>query len=142
LEYYFDSEEFKDSSIYKNFININDSNGILKIEASTASGAYPLVGVSIVISKMLDGNKVIFYEGKTNDSGIIESIILPTRSIKGEINEASDILFTTYDLDAYYEEFNVSKKYDVSIFDNVKVIQPVVFAIDELAQGEENGKQS
>ena len=40
MEYDFDSEEFKDSSIYKNFININDGKGLLKIEASTANEAY------------------------------------------------------------------------------------------------------
>ena len=140
MQYYYDSEEFKDSSTYKNFININDSYGILKIEAFTASGAYPLAGVDIIVSKVLDGNKIIFYEGKTNDSGIIESIILPTRSIKEEINNASDILFTTYDLEANYKKYNVSKNYDVSIFDEVKVIQPVTFAIDELVEGEEFGK--
>ena len=140
MQYYYDSEEFKDSSTYKNFININDSYGILKIEAFTASGAYPLAGVDIIVSKVLDGNKIIFYEGKTNDSGIIESIVLPTRSIKEEINNASDILFTTYDLEANYKKYDVSKNYDVSIFDEVKVIQPVTFAIDELVEGEEFGK--
>jgi hypothetical protein len=140
LQYYYDSEEFKDSSTYKNFININDSYGILKIEAFTASGAYPLAGVDIIVSKVLDGNKIIFYEGKTNDSGIIESIVLPTRSIKEEINNASDILFTTYDLEANYKKYDVSKNYDVSIFDEVKVIQPVTFAIDELVEGEKFGK--
>ena len=126
MQYYYDSEEFKDSSTYKNFININDSYGILKIEAFTASGAYPLAGVDIIVSKVLDGNKIIFYEGKTNDSGIIESIVLPTRSIKEEINNASDILFTTYDLEANYKKYDVSKNYDVSIFDEVKVIQPLM----------------
>jgi hypothetical protein len=140
LQYYYDSEEFKDSSTYKNFININDSYGILKIDAFTASGAYPLAGVDIIVSKVLDGNKIIFYEGKTNDSGIIESIVLPTRSIKEEINNASDILFTTYDLEANYKKYDVSKNYDVSIFDEVKVIQPVTFAIDELVEGEKFGK--
>lgn len=140
MQYYYDSEEFKDSSTYKNFININDSYGILKIEAFTANGAYPLAGVDIIVSKVLDGNKIIFYEGKTNDSGIIESIVLPTRSIKEEINNASDILFTTYDLEANYKKYDVSKNYDVSIFDEVKVIQPVTFAIDELVEGEEFGK--
>ena len=140
MQYYYDSEEFKDSSTYKNFININDSYGILKIEAFTASGAYPLAGVDIIVSKVLDGNKIIFYEGKTNDSGIIESIVLPTRSIKEEINNASDILFTTYDLEANYKKYDVSKNYDVSIFDEVNVIQPVTFAIDELVEDEEFGK--
>ena len=140
MTYYYDSDEFKESSLYKTFMSMNDSNGILKIEAYTASGAYPLKGVDIVVSKTFGEDKVIFYEGKTNDSGIIENIILPTRSIDGEINNASDIVYTTYDLDANYSEYDVSKKYDVSIFDDIKVIQPVTFAIDELIEGESFGR--
>lgn len=138
MNYYFDSEEFKSTSIYKNFININNGKGILKIEASTASEAYPLKGINITISKMLNGNKVVFYEGVTNDSGIIDGIILPTRSMPDDVNDVSDINFTTYDLEANYQEYNMNKLYDVSIFDNVKVIQPITFSINELIEGEEN----
>ena len=140
MEYYFDSDEFKESALYKNFISINNSNGILKIEASTAGEAYPLKDVNITISKMIDGNKVIFYQGKTNDSGVIESIVLPTRKVPEEVNDADDILYTTYDLDAYYSEYDLNKKYNVSIFDNVKVIQPVIFTISELMEGESIGR--
>ncbi len=138
MNYYFDSEEFKSTSIYKNFININNGKGILKIEASTASEAYPLKGINITISKMLNGNKVVFDEGVTKDSGIIDGIILPTRSMPDDVNDVSDINFTTYDLEANYQEYNMNKLYDVSIFDNVKVIQPITFSINELIEGEEN----
>ena len=140
MEYYYDSEEFKNSSIYKNFININNGKGILKIEASTASVAYPLEGVEITISKMLDGNKVIFYKGVTNNSGIIDGIILPTREINKEVENVSDIVFTTYDLEASYPKYNYNKMYDVSIFDDIKVIQPITISVNDLIEGEENDK--
>ena len=139
MEYYFDSEEFKDSSIYKNFININDGKGILKVEASTASEAYPLEGVEIIISKMIDGSKVIFYKGVTDDSGIIDGIVLPTRRIDKEVESVSDIVFTTYDLEAIYSKYNMNKMYNVSIFDNIKVIQPITISVNDLIEGEENG---
>ena len=138
MTYYFDSEEFKDSSAYKNFININNGNGILKVEASTASGAFPLEGVEVIVSKKFGEDKVIFFEGVTNESGIIESIILPTRRIEKEIEDVSDIVFTTYDMEAKYNRFNIEKMYDVSIFDNVKVIQPVTFPVNDLIEGEDN----
>ena len=138
MEIYFDSEEFKDSSTYKNFININNGKGILKIEASTANEAYPLEGVEIIISKKLDGNKVIFYKGVTNNSGIIDGIILPTRKIEKEVEDVSDIVFTTYDLVASYPKYDMKKEYDVSIFDNIKVIQPITISVNNLIEGEEN----
>ncbi len=136
MEYYYDSEEFKNTGIYKNFNNIHDGTGILKIEAYTASGAYPLSDVSIKISKKFGDDTVIFYEGKTNDSGIIDNIILPTRKIIEEITKASDIVFTTYDLVAKYPKYNLEKQYDVSIFDNVKVIQPITFPLNDLVDGD------
>ena len=136
--YYFDSETFKDSSLYKNFVNINNGSGIVKIEAYTANGAYPLSGVEITISKMFGDDKVIFYSGVTNDSGIIESIVLPTRKPSKEVEDVSDIVFTTYDLEAKYPKYNVEKKYDISIFDEIKVIQPITFPVDDLIEGDEN----
>ena len=136
MEYYFDSDSFKDTAMYKNFMNINSANGILKVEAYTASHAYPLQDVSITISKSFGEDKVIFFEGKTNTSGIIDNIILPTSKFKNDILDASDISFTTYDLVAKYDKYNLEKKYDVSIFDNIKVIQPITFPIDEFVDGD------
>ena len=138
MELYFDSEEFRNSSTYKNFININNGKGILRVEASTASEAYPLEGVEVTISKKLDSMKVIFYKGITNNSGIIDGIVLPTREISDEVEDASDILFTTYDLEAKYPKYSLEKIYDVSIFDDIKVIQPIIFPVTELIEGEQN----
>ena len=64
--------------------------------------------------------------------------MLPTKKMNDEINDVSDISFTTYDLDASYPKYNIEKKYDVSIFDNVKVIQPVTFPIQDLIEGEDS----
>jgi hypothetical protein len=136
--YYYDSEDFKNTGIYKNFENIHSSSGILKVESYTAYGAYPLSDVSIEVSKMFGNDKVIFFVGKTNDSGIIENIVLPTRKIVDEVNDASDILYTTYDLIAKYPKYNLEKRYDVSIFDGVKVIQPVIFPLNDLIDGDLN----
>ena len=55
-----------------------------------------------------------------------------------EVNDVSDISFTTYDLEAIDPKYNINKMYDVSIFDNVKVIQPIIFSINELIEGEGN----
>lgn len=138
MEYNFDSEEFRNSSMYKTFINNNSGKGILKVEASTPSEAYPLKDVEIIISKMLDNNKVIFFKGFTNDSGIIDEIILPTKEMNYEVNDISDIFYTTYKLDANLKDYNLNKDYNVTIFDNVKVIQPVTFSVTELIGGEDN----
>ena len=142
MEYDFDNEEFKNSSIYKNFINNNSGKGVLKIEASTASEAYPLKDVEIIISKIINNDKIIFYKGVTNESGIIDGIVLPTKEISKEVTDVSDIVFTTYDLLAKYPKYNLEKKYDITIFDNVKVIQPITFPTTYLIEGEEVEQQN
>lgn len=136
MEEYFDSSEFKNTTTYKNFMNINNGKGILKVEASTASEAYPIKDVEITISKKLDGKDIIFYKGVTNDSGIIDGIVLPTRKMTDNVEDVSDIFFTTYDLVANSKKYNLKKEYDVSIFDNVKVIQPVIFPVNDLVSGD------
>ena len=138
MEYIYDSEEFRNTGIYKNFINMNQGNGILKIDAYTANGAYPLEGIKAKIYKDFGNNRVLFFEGITNSSGIIDNIILPTKELEKEINEASDIDFTTYDLEVRYDKYNLNKMYDVSIFDDIKVIQPVTFPVSELVDGDNN----
>lgn len=136
MEYNFDSQEFKNTDVYKNFVNENSARGILKVEARSSTNAYPLKDVRIVVSKMMGNDKVIFFDGVTNESGIIENIILPTKKMAEEVNSASDIFFTKYDLEASYPNNDLKKDYDVSIFDNVKVIQPVVFQLDEIISGD------
>lgn len=136
MEYNFDSQEFKSTDMYKDFIRENSARGILKVEAHSSTNAYPLKNVRVIVSKMIGNDKVIFYDGVTNESGIIENIILPTKVMTDEVNSADDIIFTMYDLEASYLDNDLKKDYNVSIFDNVKVIQPVVFQIDEIISGE------
>lgn len=136
MEYNFDSQEFKSTDMYEEFIRENSARGILKIEAHSSTNAYPLKNVRIVVSKMIENDKVIFFDGLTNESGIIENIILPTKVMTDEVNSAADIIFTTYDVEASYPDNDLKKDYNVSIFDNVKVIQPVVFQLDEIISGD------
>lgn len=137
MEYIYDSDTFRSTGIYKNFINMNTAQGILKVDASVLSNAYPLSGIEITIYKDLGNDKVIFFEGKTNESGIIDNIILPTKDMEDEITGVSDIDFTTYNLVAKYDKYNLEKEYDVSIFDNIKVIQPITFPINEMGDNNE-----
>ena len=138
MTYNFDSEEFRKTQLYESFMEENTGRGLLKVEAFTANRAYPLEGVEIIISKDFGEDKVIFFDRKTDSSGMIETIVLPTKKQTKEIENASDIVFTAYDLVAKYPEFNLEKKFTVSIFDDIKVIQPVSFPINDLIEGEQN----
>ena len=121
MVYNIDDKEFVNSELYKSFINANPGVGFLKIRAFAASQAVPISGMNVVVSKDIGGNKVIFFEGVTNDSGVIERISLPVPRMGGD-NMISPII-TTYDIDTNYE--GVSRLYKVNVYDNIYVVQNI-----------------
>lgn len=55
----------------------NNGIGKLKIRAYAANEALPVEGLHIVISSKIDGDDVIFFDGKTDSSGMVDTIELP-----------------------------------------------------------------
>lgn len=110
------------SKSYNEFIKNNPGTGYLKIRAYAANGAIPVRGLNIVISNYIDGSNVIFFEGSTNESGVIDKISLPAPIINS--NDLVIPNYITYDLRAYIDN-KVDKLYKVNIFDGVSVIQNI-----------------
>lgn len=117
-----------DAQKYPDFAKENTGVGLLKIQVFTANQAFPLEGVNIVISKVIDGDKVIFFTGVTDSSGIIDNINLPTKASKADVLSPEDIIYTNYDVSAEYSKNNAVQDYTVAVFDDIKVIQPIKFA--------------
>jgi len=132
----FDSEEFKNSVDYFDFVEENSGSGILKIQAFTANQAYPLKDVKIEVFKDVNGKKVLFFSGVTDDSGIIDDIVLPTKPGIVDVNSVDDIVYTNYEVVATYPKSNIKRVYEISIFDNLKVIQPIRIPILNLVEGD------
>ena len=72
--------------------------------------------------------ELFFFNGDTDSSGIIDNISLPTKEVKKEVESASDIMSTDYIIEAKYPKTGVAQDYIVSIYDDLKVIQPIKFA--------------
>ncbi len=117
-----------DAQKYPDFVKENTGVGLLKIQVFTANQAFPLEGVNIVISRVIDGDKVIFFTGATDSSGIIDNINLPTKASKADVLSPEDIIYTNYDVSAEYSKNNAVQDYTVAVFDDIKVIQPIKFA--------------
>ena len=84
-----------DAQKYPDFVKENTGVGLLKIQVFTANQAFPLEGVNIVISRVIDGDKVIFFTGATDSSGIIDNINLPTKASKADVLSPEDIILIT-----------------------------------------------
>ena len=114
-------DRLKNDISYQNFLNENPGIGNLKIRATSASEALPIKDVKITISKDIGDNTIIFYEGVTDDSGMINNIKLPT-----PVRVSSDLEvpnFATYTLRAEYIPDEFDKIYDISLCCGVGAIQ-------------------
>jgi len=106
---------------FKNFLDENKGRGYLNIRAYAANFAIPMSGVEVKVSKIIDNKKVVFFDGVTNESGIISSIILPT-----PINTSNDLEVPksiTYDIWAKYDDQDLN--YVVSMFSDISVLQNI-----------------
>ena len=121
--YNINDESFKNTPLYQNFISANPSQGFLKIRAYAASQALPISNLKIVVSKTINDNKIIFFEGTTNSSGVIERITLPAPRL--DPNNLDAPSSTTYDITATYQDNNTNDIYKVNIYENIYVIQTI-----------------
>ena len=124
---------FVNSELYQSYLKDNPSNGYLRIRASAANGAIPISGLSVVVSKVIDNNTVIFFEGVTDSSGLIERITLPVPKI------VSDDLVAptgnTYDVSTSYDKDNFMSNYKVNVYENVYVVQNINIVPKTLSVG-------
>lgn len=121
--YNVNDKDFQESKLYQDFLKENPKEGYLKIRASTAFQAFPIPNLKIEVSITRDNNKIIFFEGYTNPSGIIERITLPA-----PITNPNDLVApasTKYDILATYQAENFEKQYTVNIYENIYVLQTI-----------------
>ena len=119
----FNDESFKQTDSYKNFIYNNPDNSYLKIQASRANSALPVSDVEVIISHIIDEYQVIFFDGKTNESWIIENISLPVP--KSDPNDLDIPLSTTYNIEAIYTKENLDILYKAKMFSGVDAVQNI-----------------
>ena len=126
--YNVNDENYINSLEYQKFLKDNPSIGYLNIRAYAASQAIPIGNIKIVVSNNIGDDKVIFFEGETNESGVIEGIKLPApKLVSNDLDKPSK---TTYEIEATYLPDNLNKTYRVNIYENISSIQNIIVAPD------------
>ena len=121
--YSINDTNFINSDIYREFIKNNPVYGYLSIRAYAANQAIPISNLKIIVSTNIGNNNVVFFEGVTNSSGIIERITLPAPKL--DLNNLDEPNKTTYRVNAINELENINKTYLVNMYENVSVIQNI-----------------
>lgn len=116
--------DFKNTKFYSTFIKNNSGRGYLKVIVSTASEAVPIVDAEVVVYQDIENYRVIFYRGRTDSSGIIDNIELPSpNSVTFGSLEVPE--YAIYKLDIKANGYVDIYDYIVGVFSNIKVIQNV-----------------
>ena len=114
---------FISSDLYKRFKKDNPSYGYLKIRAYQANEALPIEGMKIIIRTIFEGNEIIFFEGETDQSGLINKIKLPTpKVVLDNLVIPKEII---YEIEAIYPKDNIDKTYKISMYEDVCVVQNI-----------------
>lgn len=120
--YNINDANYINSENYKRYIEENPAIGYLKIRAYAASQAIPISNLKVVISKIIEEDNIIFFEGYTNESGVIEKIPLPVPRI--DLSSMDTPMGTTYDIITTYKP-GENVTYKVNMYDNIYVVQNI-----------------
>ena len=120
------NQNLVNSPEYQEFLKNNPGRGYLNIRVYTASQARPISNLKVVVSTVIGANNVIFFEGYSDSSGIIETIDLPTPKLK--FNDLTIPNSMSYNILATYTPDNVSENFIVEMYENVNVIQNINIA--------------
>ena len=77
--------------------------------------------MEVKVTKIINNEKIIFYEGKTDNSGVITNINLPTPSLNS--NDEIAPLSSEYEVIARYNDDNLIFK--VTMYSGISVIQNI-----------------
>ena len=109
---------------YDTFIREHPERGMLRVQSSIASGAYPVSGLRIVITKDFKDGERTFFSGITDASGIIDGIELPAPPVKNSLDFSLPDKASTYRLRTVSDEYEDEDRL-VEIYRGVKTIQPL-----------------
>ncbi len=121
---YITNEEFMKTTTYQNFMRNNTGRGNLKIRAYAASEALPVGGLRVIVSSEVDGYKIVFFEGVTDASGVIQTLSLPTPPL--EINNLEVPNTIAYHITAI-SNGNLTQDFIVNMYDGICVVQNINF---------------
>ncbi|MBR1413481.1 MAG: hypothetical protein IJ574_02275 [Bacilli bacterium] len=121
--YYIKDQEFLNSKIYQDYLKDNPSEGMLRVRAFAANQAVPVKGMEIIVSTVYENSKIIFYDGLTNESGVVENINLPAPKLNPDNLDAPNA--AKYDIEAKYVPDNIDTFYKVNIYEDICVVQNI-----------------
>ena len=111
---------------YDEYIGQYPGRGSLKIQVSVARDAFPVEGVLVDVSSVVNGMRYSLYSDTTDSSGIVNEIVLPTLPASSSQNpETAGKGEAEYLVSLFHPAFKEVIDCPVKVLDRIETILPV-----------------
>ena len=118
------------SETYEQFLQHNRQSGEMRIQAYAGRQARPVADADVVISRQFTDGRHVFFEGKTDESGVLDGIQLPAPDPALSESPAGTPPYATYDIRVSHPGYRTEIYLEAPVFPGIKSIQPVRFLPD------------
>ena len=113
-------------SEYDAFVRAHPGRGSLRVQVSTARGTFPVPGAVVEVTRSFDGVRRILYSALTNNSAVVEHMILPALPADYSWQESTaEESGTEYEVSVYHPAFTPLQNSSVEVYDKIETILPV-----------------
>ena len=107
------------------FLASHPGRGTMRIQVNTADAAFPVPEAVVEVSAVIDGTTLPIYRRKTNQSGIVDDLILPAKPRSDSQSEkTASQSGTLYTVTVTHPGFRLLTDKRVVIYDGVETIFP------------------
>ncbi|MBR1481904.1 MAG: hypothetical protein IJ598_02930 [Ruminococcus sp.] len=111
---------------YDEFVREYPGRGSLKVQTSVASEAFPIAGAFVDVVLCYKGKRYSIYHDVTDDSGIVNEIVLPSRlNAATQSPDSAALGEPEYLISIYHPSFDEIIDAPVTIHDRVETILPI-----------------
>lgn len=108
------------------FLDRNPGRGALRVQVSTALGAFPVPRALVEVAVMLDGARVLLYRKRTDSSGIADGFVLPAKpAYESQSPGTAGDSSANYVVSVSHPAYESVSDLDVGVFAGNKTILPV-----------------
>ena len=108
------------------FLDAHPERGTLRVQVSTGRGLFPVEGARVEVYRDFGDQRVVFYEGVTDRSGIVDDIRLPALPAGwSQSAETAGISGTIYQAAVRHPQYSTVDGRPVTVFPRIETVLAV-----------------
>ena len=113
-------------TLLEEFLSEHNGRGTLKIQVAAAKGTIPIENATVLIERLYNGGSITIFDKETNESGIVDDLVLPALPAIFSQNESTaENSGTEYFVSINHPSYIPIYRMKIKIYDAVNTILPV-----------------